>query len=242
MKEVKRIVRQIRQRWPAVQIILRADSGFCRDDLMSWCEKNQVDYAFGLARNERLRTFIEPQLAEAAAAHARTQQPARVFTEFRYRTRKSWSAERRVVAKAEQLEGKQNPRFVVTSLSAEQWPARQLYEQFYCARGDMENRIKEQLSLFSERLSTATMRANQLRLYLSSMAYVLVQALRRLGLRGTEMAKAQVHTIRLRLLKIGAHVRISVRRVWISMSSGYPYRGLFGLVWANLRRLTIFHH
>lgn len=234
VKEVKRIVRQIRQRWPAVQIILRADSGFCRDDLMSWCEKNQVDYAFGLARNERLRALIEPQLAEAAAAHARTAQPARVFTEFRYRTRKSWSAERRVVAKAEQLEGKQNPRFVVTSLSAKQWSARQLYEQFYCARGDMENRIKEQLSLFSERLSTATMRANQLRLYLSSMAYMLVQALRRLGLRGTEMAKAQVHTIRLRLLKIGAQVRISVRRVWISMSSAYPHQALFHAVRANL--------
>ncbi len=234
VEEVKRIVKQIRKRWPKVKIILRADSGFCRDDLMSWCEDNQVDYAFGLARNDRLQALIEPQMEQAAAEHARTQESARVFAEFRYRTRDSWSAERRVVAKAEQLAGKKNPRFVVTSLSARQWPARKLYERFYCARGDMENRIKEQLSLFSERLSTATMRANQLRLYLSSMAYVLVQALRRVGLRGTEMAKAQVNTIRLRLLKIGAQVRISVRRVWISMSSAYPHQALFDAVRANL--------
>jgi len=234
VEEVMRIVKQIRERWPKVRIILRGDSGFCREELMSWCEKNDVDYVFGLARNDRLQKQIEPQLEEAAATHARTQKPVRVFTEFRYGTRKSWSAERRVVAKAEQLEGKQNPRFVVTSLSAQQWPARKLYERFYCARGDMENRIKEQLSLFSERLSTATIRANQLRLYLSSMAYVLVQALRRVGLQGTEMARAQVDTIRLRLLKIGAQVRISVRRVWISMSSAYPHQALFHAVRGNL--------
>jgi len=235
VEEVERIVTQIRKRWPKVRIILRADSGFCRDDLMTWCENNQVDYVFGLARNERLQALIKPQMEEAAAEQARTGEAARVFTEFRYRTRKSWSRERRVVAKAEQLEGKQNPRYLVTSLSAEQWPTRQLYEKLYCARGDMENRIKEQLSLFSERLSTATMRANQLRLYLSSMAYLLVQALRRLGLKGSEMARAQVGTIRLRLLKIGAQVRISARRVWISMGSGYPYKDLFALAWANLR-------
>ena len=235
LEEVKRIVQQIRQRWPQVKIILRADSGFCRDDLMSWCENNRVDYAFGLARNERLQAIIEPQMEQATARHARSGKPARVFTEFRYRTRDSWSAERRVVAKAEQLVGKKNPRFVVTSLPAKQWPARRLYEGFYCARGDMENRIKEQMSLFSERLSTATMRSNQLRLYLSSMAYVLMQALRRVGLRGTEMAQAQANTIRLRLLKIGAQVRISVRRVRISMSSGFPQQALFSAVWANLR-------
>lgn len=234
VEEVERIVTQIRKRWPKVRIILRGDSGFCRDALMSWCESNQVDYAFGLARNERLQALIEPQMKKAAAKHARTQKPARVFTEFRHSTRDSWSAERRVVAKAEQLAGKQNPRFVVTSLPAKQWPARKLYEQFYCARGDMENRIKEQLSLFSERLSTATMRANQLRLYLSSVAYLLVQALRRIGLRGTEMARAQVDTIRRRLLKIGAQVRISVRRVWISMSSAHPYQALFHAVRTNL--------
>jgi hypothetical protein len=235
LEEVERIVKQIRIRWPRVRIILRADSGFCRDNLMSWCEGNEVDYVFGFARNDRLQKRLEPQMEEAAAEHARTKQPARVFTEFPYRTRDSWSAERRVVAKAEQLEGKKNPRFVVTSLPSEQWPARKLYEEFYCVRGDMENRIKEQLSLFSERMSTATMRANQLRLYLSSMAYVLVQSLRRLGLKGTEMARAQVNTIRLRLLKIGAEVRISVRRVLLSMTSAYPHQALFQTVWSNLR-------
>jgi len=235
LEEVERIVKQIRKHWPATRIILRADSGFCRDDLMSWCERHQAHYVFGLARNERLQKLIEPQMGEAAAEHAKTNKPVRVFTEFPYRTRDSWSAERRVVAKAEQLEGKKNPRFVVTSLSAEQWPARMLYEKFYCVRGDMENRIKEQLSLFSERMSTATMRANQLRLYLSSMAYVLVQSLRRLALKGAGMARAQMDTIRLRLLKIGVQVRISVRRVSLSMTSAYPHRALFETVWSNLR-------
>ena len=234
-EEVERIVKQVRKRWPEVRIILRGDSGFCRDELMSWCECHQVDYVFGFSRNDRLQALIEPQMQEAAAEHAKTNKPARVFTEFPYQTRKSWSTERRVVAKAEQLVGKKNPRFVVTSLSAAEWHARKLYEEFYCARGDMENRIKEQLSLFSERMSTATLRANQLRLYLSSMAYVLVQSLRRLGLKGTEMVRAQVDTIRLRLLKIGAQVRISVRRVLLSMTSAYPYRDLFQTVWANLR-------
>jgi Transposase DDE domain group 1 len=228
-------VKQVRKRWPEVRIILRGDSGFCRDELMNWCECHQVDYVFGFSRNDRLQALIEPQMQEAAAEHEKTKKPARVFTEFPYRTLRSWSAERRVVAKAEQLVGKKNPRFVVTSLSAAEWPARKLYEEFYCARGDMENRIKEQLSLFSERMSTATLRANQLRLYLSSMAYVLVQSLRRLGLKGTEMFRAQVDTIRLRLLKIGAQVRISVRRVLLSMTSAYPYRDLFQTVWANLR-------
>jgi hypothetical protein len=235
LEEVQRIVKQIRKRWPKTRIILRADSGFCRDFLMSWCEGNSVDYVFGLARNERLQELIEPQMRQAAGEHAKTHKPARVFTEFRYQTRNSWSVERRVVAKAEQLEGKQNPRFVVTSLPAEKWGAQALYEEFYCVRGDMENRIKEQLSLFSERMSTATMQANQLRLYLSSMAYVLVQSLRRLGLKGTKMARAQIGTIRLRLLKIGALVRISVRRVLISMTSAYPHKALFQTVWANLR-------
>lgn len=235
LEEVERIVKQIRNRWPEVRIILRADSGFCRDGLMAWCECNQVDYVFGFSRNDRLQALIEPQMQEATAEYEKTKKPARVFTEFPYQTRKSWSAERRVVGKAEQLVGKKNPRFVVTSLSAAEWPARKLYEEFYCARGDMENRIKEQLSLFSERMSTATLRANQLRLYLSSMAYVLVQSLRRLGLKGTEMARAQIDTIRLRLLKIGAQVRISVRRVLLSITSAYPYRELFQTIWANLR-------
>jgi hypothetical protein len=235
LEEVQRIVQQIRKRWPKTRIILRADSGFCRESLMSWCKGNDVFFAFGLARNKRLEKLIKPQMEQAAAEHAKTNKPARVFTEFQYQTLNSWSVERRVIAKAEQLEGKQNPRFVVTSLPAEDWAAKALYEEFYCVRGDMENRIKEQLSLFSERMSTATMRANQLRLYLSSMAYVLVQSLRRLGLKGTKMARAQIGTIRLRLLKIGALVRISVRRVLISMTSAYPHKSLFQTVWANLR-------
>jgi len=175
------MVKQIRHSWPQVKIILRADSGFCRDALMSWCEANQVDYVFGFARNERLRRIIEPQMQEAAALYQHTSQAARVFTEFVYETNASWSRARRVVAKAEQLAGKENPRYVVTSLAATDWPAQKLYEELYCARGDMENRIKEQYSLFAGRVSAATLRANQLRLYLSAAAYVLMSAFRRLA-------------------------------------------------------------
>jgi len=235
LAEIQRIVGQTRAAWPEVRIILRADSGFCREALMSWCEGNQVDYVFSLARNERLRAEIESAMQEASARYAMTGKPARVFTEFFYRTHKSWSRNRRVVAKAEQIEGKQNPRFVVTSLSPQRWAADALYEQLYCARGDMENRIKEQFSLFSDRLSNATMRANQFRLYLSSLAYVLLQALRRLGLRGTELAGAQVSTLRLKLLKIGAQIRITVRRVWVAMATGYAHRLLFQTVYQQLR-------
>ncbi len=235
LEEVQRIVRQIRRRWPRVQIILRADSGFCREELMAWCEKHRVDYLFGLARNQRLRRIIGRAMHEAKQEQRRTGKPARVFTEFFYRTRKSWSRRRRVVAKAEQIEGKENPRYLVTSLGADAWPAPKLYEQLYCARGEMENRIKEQLSLFSDRLSTETMRANQLRLYFSALAYVLVHALRRLALRGTEWAQAQVETIRLKLLKIAAQVRITARRIWIGYSGAYPWKRLFAAAWANLR-------
>ena len=234
--EVERIVRQIRATWPQARILLRADSGFCRDELMSWCESNGVDYVFGFARNERLRRRIEEQMREAARLQAETGKPARVFTEFPYRTTTgSWSRERRVVAKAEQLEGKENPRFVVTSLSAQEWPAQRLYEELYCERGEMENRIKEQLSLFAGRVSAETMRANQLRVYLAGMAYVLMHGLRRLGLKGTELERAQATTIRLRLLKIGARIRITARRVWLSMASSFPLQRLFGEVWAALR-------
>jgi hypothetical protein len=235
-EEVERIVRQIRVAWPKVRILLRADSGFCRDELMSWCESNGVDYVFGFARNERLRRLIEPQAREAARMQAETGKPARVFTEFSYRTTTgSWSLPRRVVAKAEQLEGKENPRFVVTSLSAQEWPAQRLYEELYCERGEMENRIKEQLSLFAGRVSAETMRANQLRVYFAAMAYVLMHGLRRLGLKGTELERAQATTIRLRLLKIGARIRITARRVWLSMASSFPLQRLFGEVWAALR-------
>jgi hypothetical protein len=213
LPEVKRIVVLIRARWPEVQIILRADSGFCREELMAWCENNGVEYVLGFARNARLRRKIARPLREAKREHQQTGKAARMFTEFFYRTRSSWSRSRRIVAKAEHLAKGENPRFVVTSLGAEHWPAQPLYEQLYCARGEMENRIKEQLSLFSDRLSTETLRANQLRLYFSSLAYVLVRALRRRALQGTEWASAQVDIIRLRLLKIAAEVRFSARRI-----------------------------
>jgi Transposase DDE domain group 1 len=231
---VERIVRQVRCRWPYVRIILRADSGFCREELLAWCEKHRVDYVFGFARNSRLRRKIAAQLREAKREQQRTGRAARVFTEFPYRTRSSWSRSRRVIAKAEYLEKGENPRYLVTSLGAQAWPAQKLYERLYCARGDMENRIKEQLSLFSDRLSTETMRANQLRLYFSSVAYVLVHALRRLALAGTEWATAQIETIRLRLLKIAAEVRLTARCVWVRYSRAYPWKAFFANACAAL--------
>ena len=207
---------------------------------MSWCEAHGVDYVLGLARNQRLRRIIGREMWEASEQQKSTGQPARVFAEFSYRAKKTkkggWDRERRVVAdQAEQIEGKENSRFVVTSLSGEQWARQALYEELYCGRGDMENRIKEQLSLFADRVSAETMRANQLRLYFSVMAYVLVSGLRRLGLKATELAQAQVSTIRTRLLKIGAQVRVTVRKVWVSMASSYPWQPLYQQVWANLR-------
>jgi len=239
LAEVERIVRQIRAAWPSVRIVVRGDSGFCREELMSWCESNEVEFVFGLARNQRLRRIIGAQMHEATVQWEQTGKPARVYHEFAYQTRKrkkgGWSRERRVVAKAEHIDGKENPRFVVTSLKAEAWAGQALYEELYCARGDMENRIKEQFSLFADRVSSETMRANQLRLYLSTMAYILVSGLRRLGLQGTEFAQAQVSTIRTKLLKIGAQVRVTVRKVWISMASSYPWQGIYQQVWANLR-------
>jgi hypothetical protein len=264
--EVARIVAQIRERWPEVRILLRADSGFTRDDLMTWCEQNDVDYLFGLAKNDRLIAEIAAELAEAAEENRQSSKPARRFKDFRYRTRKSWSRQRRVVGKAEwmvpssaesesakkprrknkkstwvgdidlaTLEGRANPRFVVTSLRADQHQARALYEKLYCARGEMENRIKEcQLDLFADRTSTSTIRANQLRLWLSSMAYVLVSALRRIALATTRFADATCGTIRLKLFKIGAQVRISVRRIKFSMASAFPYTDVFRTAWAAL--------
>jgi len=236
-EELERIVAQIRQTWPDVKITMRGDAGFCREELMVWCEQHQVDYVLGLAKNERLKAEIAPQLQQAAAAYAATGQAARVFKEFTYQTRESWSRARRVIAKAEHLEKGANPRFVVTSLSPPAWEARALYEELYCARGEMENRIKEQLWLFADRTSTAWLRSNQVRLYFSSVAYLLMEALRRLGLAGTELARAQCATLRLKLLKIGAQIRVTVRRVWISLAEGYAYAGLFAQVWAQLRAL-----
>ena len=235
LEEMERIVQQIRQSWPAVRIILRADSGFCREPLMAWCEATGIDYVFGFARNERLRQSIEPQMQQAAAIHRESGQAARVFTDFAYQTNTSWSRPRRVVAKAEQIEGKENPRFLVTSLAPGHWPARPLYEELYCARGDMENRIKEQYCLFAGRVSTATLRANQLRLYLSAAAYVLMSAFRRLGLPSTAWARAQCDTMRLHWLRIGAQVRITARKVWVSIASSYPHARTFVHVYQQLR-------
>jgi hypothetical protein len=225
LQEVHRIVEQIRGRWPKVKIILRGDSGFARDALMTWCEQSGVHFVFGLAKNERLKAAIQDELADVAAIYEKTGAPARRFKDFSYRTLKSWTRRRRVIAKAEYIVGKANPRFIVTSLSSGK--AKALYEKLYCARGDMENRIKEQqLDLFADRTSTATMRANQTRLYFSSVAYVLVSAFRRVALRNTELARAQCGTIRNRLLKIGGRVRISARRVYLSLSSSFPLKSV----------------
>jgi len=235
--EVARIVGQIRARWPRVKIVLRADSGFARDELMAWCEANAVDYLFGLARNERLVGAIADDLVAAEAESLAKGGPARRFADFAWRTRDSWSRARRVIAKAEHLPQGANPRFVVTSLPADHIDARALYEDLYCARGDMENRIKEQqLDLFADRTSAATMRANQLRLWFASFAYVLLEALRRIGLRHTQFATATCGTIRLKLLKIGAQVRKSVRRIKVAMASACPYQTEYHLAYLYLKR------
>jgi DDE family transposase len=235
VEEVARLVGQIRKSWPRVKILLRADSGFARDELMVWCEAHAVDYVFGLARNQRLVGAIVDDLAEAESL-AKTG-PARRFADFAWRTRNSWSRARRVVAKAEHLPQGANPRFIVTSLPASQIDARTLYEDVYCARGEVENRIKEQqLDLFADRTSAATMRANQLRLWFASFAYVLLEALRRIGLRHTQFATATCGTIRLKLLKIGAQVRKSVRRIKVAMASAFPYQTEYHLAYLYLRR------
>ena len=234
-EEVARIVVQIRSRWPRVRILLRADSGFAREGLMTWCEANRVDFVFGLARNARLVEEIAVELVQAEGEAGRTGQPARRYRDFRWATLDSWSRRRRVIGKAEWTRGEPNPRFVVTSLKPGEVTARHLYEQIYCARGDMENRIKEaQGDLFADRTSAATLRANQLRLWFASMAYVLICALRRIGLAHTQFAEATCGTIRLKLLKIGALVRASVRRIKIAMASAYPYQPEFALAHARL--------
>lgn len=236
LEEVERIVAQLREHWPEVRITLRGDSGFCRDELMTWAEANGVDYVFGLAKNERLKRRLEQSMAEARAQYEERGEAARVFADFEYRTRESWSRQRRVVGKAEYLAKGENPRFVVTSLSAGCWEKQALYEKLYCARGEMENRIKEQqLELFADRTSTQVMASNQLRLYFSTFAYLMMEGLRRLALRGTRMARAQCGTIRLRLLRIGALIRISVRRVLIALTSGCPDADVFERAWAALR-------
>jgi hypothetical protein len=239
VEEVERIVKQIREAWREVKITIRGDSGFCREELMKWCEDHGVDYVLGLAKNERLKKAIAAELEEVARESAQAGKAARTYKEFEYQTRESWWRARRVVGKAEHLEKGSNPRFVVTSLSAESWEARRLYEELYCARGEMENRVKEQLMLFADRTSTAFLRSNQIRLYFSSIAYVLMEALRRLGLAGTEWAQAQATTIRLKVLKIGAQIRVTVRKVWIALAEGYPYAKLWASIWARLQQIPV---
>jgi hypothetical protein len=237
LDEVKRMVAQLRAKWPTVRIVLRGDSGFCREELMSWCEaaENQVDFLFGLARNSRLQKIVGRQMHEARLEHAETGKAARVFTEFDYQTHNSWAGARRVAAKAEYLDKGENPRFIVTSITPDKWAARELYEKLYCARGEMENHIKEQMCLFASRLATEEMKGNQLWLYLSALAYTLVEALRRLALKGTEWAEAQVDTIRLKLFKIGALAHISARRVWLELSSTYPWKQIYARAFDALR-------
>lgn len=240
VEELDRIIGQIRAVWPRVRIIIRADSGFCRDNIMTWCESHAVDYVLGLAKNNRLKSQIVDELSQAKQAYEDSGEAARVFKDFRYQTLDSWSCERRVVGKAEHLSKGENPRFVVSSINPEELDGRQLYEEFYCARGDMENRIKEQqMALFADRTSSHEMHANQLRLYFSSFAYVLIQTLRRVGLEGTVLAKAQCETIRLKLLKVGTRIRVSVRKVWLSFAQSYPYAELFREVFAKIEKIPI---
>ena len=241
VEEVARIVGPIRARWPKVEIAIRGDAGFCRESIMRWCEANGVHYILGLAKNPRLLGRIKHQMKKARKRYALTRKAARVYGHFLYRTQKTWSRKRRVISKAEHLAKGANPRFVVTSYTPEEYDAQTLYEKEYCARGEMENRIKEQpLFLFADRTSSHEMWANQVRLWFSSVAYLLVSAFRRLGLQGTEMAKAQCQTIRLKLFKLGARIRVTVRRIVVSMASGCPYQTLFAAAYANLKAIPLF--
>jgi len=240
LAELQRIIGQIRERWPKTKIIIRGDSGFCREEIMLWCEqrenREQIYYVLGMPKNERLKRYIKKAMRKARNRFSRTKKASRFFRTFSYRTLKSWQRKRTVIGKAEYMEKGENPRFIVTNLPLEYGTGQELYEKVYCARGDMENRIKEQqLWLFADRTSTELMRSNQLRLWFSSVAYVLIAELRRIGLKGTEMEKAQVGTIRTKLFKIGALVKVSVRRVLITMSSAYPYAELFNQIVRNIR-------
>lgn len=239
LEVLQTLVEQIRGRWPKVEILFRADSGFCRDWLMTWCEENGVDYLIGLARNSRLETEMEATFLalEAEREEAGESGSTRRFVELRYRTLDTWSCERRVIGKAEVTQQGRNPRFVVTSLNTTVDP-RVIYEDMYCARGESENRIKEQqLDLFSKRTSGHLMRVNQMRLWFSATAYLLINELRERALQGTDLANARCQTIRLKLFKIAARVRVTVRRIWISMASSYPWQTQFAQVLSRLQRL-----
>jgi len=238
LKQLKRIVAYLRQAWPTVDIVVRGDSGFCREHLMRWCEDSGVHFLFGLAKNKRLLRILGGEMHQAKEQFQATKEPTRLFKDFSYKTQKTWSRERRVVGKAEHLAKGENPRFVVTSLPAAMFDARTLYEQEYCARGNMENRIKEKkLFLFADRVSCQTLRANQVRLCLSTVAYIVMRALRDFGLRETELSQAQCDTIRVKLLKIGATIQVSVRRVVLALSEAFPLQTLFQRAWENLRQL-----
>ena len=235
-KELAPVVERLRQQWPEVRIIVRADSGFCREGLLLWCEQNRVDYVLGLARNKALRDLIEEPIKQAREGFAKTGEATRMFSEFSYRTvSRTWSRWRRVVAKAEYIAGKENPRFIVTSLDPEQYQSRTLYERLYCARGEMENRIKDQMSLFADRMSTESFRGNQLRLYLSTFAYTLLRGLREHALAGTELARSQQQTLRLKLLKIAATIRVTARKIWVSLPRSYRLQEVFRQVHLALR-------
>jgi len=237
VEELSRIVAQIRDRWPRVSILLRADSGFAREEIFAWCEEHGVEYVAGVARNARLERLLGPAIERAEQRCAQSGKAERVYEELRYQTRKSWSRSRRVIGKAEITKHGRNPRFIVTSLSVDEMEGQGLYEEIYCARGDMENRIKEQqLDLFATRTSGRLMRVNQVRLWLSSLAYSMIEALRRLGLQGTDLANAYCGTIRLRLLKIGARIRVTVRRVWVSLASSHPAEAVFAHAYDRLTR------
>jgi hypothetical protein len=234
VEEIARIVDQIREVWPEVRILIRGDSGFAREALMSWCERHEVGFCLGLARNPRLQARLEPAFERAHEICETTGEPVRVFDEWQHETLKTWSRKRRVIGKAEITHKGDNPRFIVTSLEGD---PREVYEEIYCARGDMENRIKEQqLDLFATRTPGKLMRVNQIRLWLASVAYVLVDELRRWGLKGTQLETAYASTVRLKLLKIGARVRVTTRKVWVSLSTSCPYQDLFATAWEQLQR------
>ena len=234
VEELNRIVLQIRRQWPNVKILIRGDSGFCRPNIFKWCDENNVDYIFGVARNNRLEKEIKSELKEMRLAYENTKNPARIFKEFYYQPLKeTWGQKRRIIAKAEHLGRGPNPRFIVTSLQGE---PKALYEKIYCQRGDMENRIKEQqLDMFAGRTSCHSIRSNQLRLWFSTIAYTFMHLLRRIGLANSELQKAQCQTLRVKLLKIGAQIKVSVRRIHIAFSEAFPLKEMLRMAIGNIQ-------
>jgi len=237
IEELSWIIEMIRNRWPNVEIIVRGDSAFCRDEIMSWCEFNEVNYVFGLSKNNRLKKIICEDLIEARIMFTQTGKASRIYNDFTYQTLSSWEKERRVISKSEYMSKGENPRFIVTSLP-NTIEAKELYEDIYCARGDMENRIKEQqLDLFADRTSTHQMRANQIRLYMSSIAYTILNLFREKVLNGTELENAQCGTIRTKILKIGAEIKVTVRKIWIEMNENYPYQELYLIIKQKINKI-----